>query len=272
MSRQHWKQTAREGGGLSTQTQLETRRCGVDWEGWGSGGDVAVLSGGDRSNHARAQTTVAPSGRTRSRLCQRSLNSGISWTQHWRFGLCLHKRDRKHCKLFTGEHGVTVCLCVCRAQLCVCACVYKAMLWLLWNGLTRLWLRQHQHRDSGMCPYTNTQATHTGHVFNNTPAHRRTRTYARRRRFWCNFFVFSPWDFPFIDLKQRRPWTELKKWEWTTPSDTNLCSKPHYNLFLIVPSLWTLPRSWIAVISLCGGNQSHWMNKLNLLKVILKWY
>lgn len=145
----------------------------------GRGGGVRwVLSLGDRSNHARAQTTVAPSGRTRSRLCQRSLNSGISWTQHWRFGLCLHKRDRKHCKLFTGEHGVTVCLCVCHLQACVCACVYKAMLWLLWNGLTRLWLRQHQHRDSGMCPYTNTQATHTGHVFNNTHAQTHTDTHA----------------------------------------------------------------------------------------------
>lgn len=140
-------------------------------------GDVEVRSGGDRSNHARAQTTGAPSGRTRPRLCQRSLNSGISWTQHWRFGLCLHKRDRKHCKLFTGEHGVTVCLCVCvcvcHAQVCVC--VYKAVLRLLWNGLTRLWLRQRQHRDSGMCPHTNTQATHTGHVFNNTATHRHTR-------------------------------------------------------------------------------------------------
>lgn len=146
--------------------------------GAGSGGGRWVLSLGDRSNHARAQTTVAPSGRTRSRLCQRSLNSGISWTQHWRFGLCLHKRDRKHCKLFTGEHGVTVCLCVCHLQVCVCACVYKAMLWLLWNGLTRLWLRQHQHRDSGMCPYTNTQATHTGHVFNNTHAQTHTDTHA----------------------------------------------------------------------------------------------
>lgn len=148
------------------------------WRCVGAGSGGWVLSLGDRSNHARAQTTVAPSGRTRSRLCQRSLNSGISWTQHWRFGLCLHKRDRKHCKLFTGEHGVTVCLCVCHLQVCVCACVYKAMLWLLWNGLTRLWLRQHQHRDSGMCPYTNTQATHTGHVFNNTHAQTHTDTHA----------------------------------------------------------------------------------------------
>lgn len=170
-TRKQAKQTGQ--GGVTTQTHLEMRRCGV-------GGGRWVLSLGDRSNHARAQTTVAPSGRTRSRLCQRSLNSGISWTQHWRFGLCLHKRDRKHCKLFTGEHGVTVCLCVCHLQLCVrvCACVYKAMLWLLWNGLTRLWLRQHQHRDSGMCPYTNTQATHTGHVFNNTHAQTHTDTHA----------------------------------------------------------------------------------------------
>jgi len=63
---------------------------------------------------------------------QQSLNSGISWTQHWRFGLCLHKGKRRHCKLFTGECRVTAsCACLC-VSVCVWMCVYNAILWLLW--------------------------------------------------------------------------------------------------------------------------------------------
>lgn len=50
---------------------------------------------------------------------QQRLNSGISWTQHWRFGLCLHKGEGRGCKLFTGECRVTA----------LCACLYMRPCW-----------------------------------------------------------------------------------------------------------------------------------------------
>lgn len=62
---------------------------------------------------------------------QESLNRGISWKQHWHFGLCLHEGRRRNCKLFTGECRLTAPRA--RLYLCVWMYVYNAILWVfLW--------------------------------------------------------------------------------------------------------------------------------------------
>lgn len=92
---------------------------------------------------------------------QQRLNSGISWTQHWRFGLCLHKGEGRGCKLFTGECRVTA----------LCACLYMRACWsvdvcLECNnvasaiGSSPLWLRRDQQKHSAMCPYAHIQRAH----------------------------------------------------------------------------------------------------------------
>lgn len=92
------------------------------------------------------QCIAIPRGR------QQSLNSGISWTQHWRFGLCLHKRKGRHCKLFTGERRVTAS-CVCVRMCLQCNIVAFVMGWLLsdWDRI---------NIETVACVYTQTH-THT---------------------------------------------------------------------------------------------------------------
>ena len=124
---------------------------------------------------ARTNTSSPRSHTVVARGRQQSLNSRISWAQHWRFGLCLRKGERRHCKLFTGERRVTApCVCECVSA---SACLQCNIVAFVMGQLLSDWGRINT-RDSGMCPYTN---THTCCLQLGSWTLKRTRMYSAAR-------------------------------------------------------------------------------------------